>query len=164
MLSSIRLVILIRCLAAAYAPLAAQQPSATSAIERWLQAYDAALTAKDLRRLGDFYHPDVTIFEGGGINNGWPDYRDHHLGPELAEFADLQFAHRDVKVQLLETGNAADVTSEYSLKARVKDRDIDAAGLETLILARDDGGAWKIRHVHMSSRRRPATKPAGPGL
>jgi hypothetical protein len=28
------------------------------------------------RQTAASYHPDVTIYEGGGINNGWIDYRD----------------------------------------------------------------------------------------
>ena len=52
-------------------------------------------------------------------------------------------------------GRAAYVTSEYHLKARVEDREVDATGIETLILIRDDEGTWKIRHSHMSSRRKP---------
>jgi len=128
-------------------------------IRTFLEAYDRAFVAKDLDRLATFYHPDVSIFEGGGINRGWADYRNGHLGPELAEFEGLEVAHRDVTPTPLGSGGrAAYVTSEYHLKARVKDREIDAAGLETLVLVRDDKGAWKIRHSHTSSRRRP---PAG---
>lgn len=103
----------------------------------------------------------MTIFEGGGVNRGWADYRDHHLGPELAELEGLDFAHADVKPHVLgPDGRTAYVTSEYRLKARVKERDIDAVGLETLVLIRDDKGAWKIRHSHTSSRRRPPATAA----
>jgi uncharacterized protein YcnI len=47
-----------------------QQPSDGSAatIEAWLKSYDAAFLAKDLDKRAAFYHPDVTIYEGGGIN------------------------------------------------------------------------------------------------
>ena len=132
-------------------------------IRAFLAAYDGAFVAKDLERLAAFYHPDVTIFEGGGVNRGWADYRDHHLGPELAEFEGLEFAHRDVTPNLLGPGgHVAYVTSEYHLKARVKGREVDAAGLETLVLVRDDRGAWRIRHSHTSSRRRPPASPAPP--
>ena len=125
-------------------------------IVRWLASYDRALVAKDLDRLASFYHPDVTIFEGGGVNRGWTDYRDHHLAPELAELEGLDFAHADVKPHVLgPDGRTAYVTSEYRLKARVKERDVDAAGLETLVLLKGDDGAWRIRHSHTSSRRRP---------
>lgn len=49
------------------------------AIEAWLKGYDAAFNAKDLDKLATFYHSDVTIYEGGGVNHGWIDYRDRHL-------------------------------------------------------------------------------------
>ncbi len=132
------------------------QAGATEApILDMLHAYDAAFNAKDLDALGRFYDPAVTIFEGGGINNGWADYRDHHLGPELQAFTNLQFGHRNSQVRMLGT-DAALVTSEYFLKARLKAEDIDATGLETLLLSRQPDGRWMIRHSHTSSRRRPA--------
>ena len=126
------------------------------AVVSWLQSFDAAFNAKDLERLAAFYHPDVTIFEGGSTNAGWLDYRDNHIGPELREFGNLRYSHADVQVRPLDPEwRSAYVTSEYRLKARIKEREIDSSGLETLILVRGDGGAWKIRHSHSSARRRP---------
>ncbi len=129
-------------------------PSEAADIEAWLKNYDAAFNAKDLDALAAFYHPDVTIYEGGGVNNGWADYRDHHLGPELKEFENLEFAHRDLKVTVL-GGQSAYATARYSLKAKMGERDIDAEGLATYVLVKGDNG-WKIRHSHTSSRRRPS--------
>lgn len=145
----------------AWLPAAAAAQDATDTIKTWLKGYDEAFVAKDLDKLATFYHPEVTIFEGGGINNGWVDYRDRHLGPELKAFENLQFSHSNTRVHLLGDGRAAYVTSEYSLKAKMKDREIDSDGLETLIVIRD-GTGWKIRHSHTSSRRRPASG-ASPG-
>src|SRR5687768_11064733 len=84
-------------LLALQSPAAARQaaPNDAAAVEAWLKGYDAAFMAKDLDRLAAFYHPDVTIYEGGGINIGWADYRDRHLGPELKAFSDLQFGHTE---------------------------------------------------------------------
>ncbi len=128
-------------------------------IKTWLESYDAALNKKDLDALGKFYHPDVTIFEGGSVNNGWADYRDHHLAPELKELEGLAFSHSNIKPQLIGAdGKTAYVTSEYSLKAKTKSGELDVIGLETLILVKGEDGAWKIRHSHTSSRRRPAAK------
>ena len=124
----------------------------------WLKGYDAALLAKDLDALGAFYHPDVTIFEGAGVNNGWADYRDHHLGPELKAFENLEFGHSNYRVRML-GDRAAYVTSEYFLRAKMKERTIDAVGRETLILEKQLDGTWKIRHSHTGSRQRPAPKP-----
>jgi ketosteroid isomerase-like protein len=145
---------------AAPAVAAAPQTANTDAagIEAWLKGYDAAFMAKDLDKLATFYHPDVTIYEGGGINNGWVDYRDRHLGPELKAFENLQFGHSNTKVTVLPGGQSAYATSEYSVKAKMGERDLDSRGLETLVLVKSADGTWKIRHSHSSSR--PARRPA----
>lgn len=125
-------------------------------IEAWLKGYDEAFNAKDLEKLGTFYHPQVTIYEGGGIDNGWAAYRDGHLAPELKAFENLQFGHTNRQIQML-GDRTAYVISTYSLKAKMGERNIDSGGLETLVLVKGDDGAWKIRHSHTSSRpRRPS--------
>lgn len=132
----------------------------TADIQRFILEYDAAFNAKSMDRLAAFYHPDVTIFEGGGVNRGWADYRDHHLGPEMAEFLTVTFVHSNVAVYVLGADKrTAYVTSEYALKVHMKERDVDAGGLETLVLLKGDDGAWRIRHSHTSSKRRPAPTP-----
>ena len=128
----------------------------TAAVEAWLKGYDVAFMSKDLARLAHFYHPDVTIYEGAGINNGWADYRDRHLGPELKAFENLEFGHTDTKVTLMPGGESAYATSRYTIKAKMGERMLDSEGLETLVLVKTPDG-WKIRHSHTSSRaRRPA--------
>lgn len=144
---------------------AASADDQSEAIKKWFESYDAAFNAKDLARLAAFYDPEVTIFEGGGVNRGWADYRDNHLGPELKEFEGLQFSHSAVTPRVLDKeGKLAYVTAEYSIKAKVKDRSIDGGGLATYVLVRAQDGAWRIRHSHTSSRRRPAPQasPAPP--
>ena len=135
---------------------AGAQPNDAAAVEAWLKSYDAAFNAKDLDKLATFYHPDVTIYEGGGINNGWIDYRDRHLGPELKSFENLQFGHSNTKITVLPGGQSAYATSEYAIRAKMGDRQLDSGGLETLVLVKSADGTWKIRHSHTSSRaRRP---------
>ena len=135
-------------------PAAAHEPDADASLTKWLDAYDAAFNAKDLTRLAAFYTADVTIFEGGTTNNGWVDYRDNHIGPELEELQDLKFSHRNVVPHFLDKDqNVAYVTSEYALRARVKGQDIAAQGLETLIVVKGDNGPWRISHSHTSSQR-----------
>lgn len=143
------------------APTSAQAPADSHGIAQWLESYDAAFNTRDVARLAAFYHPDVTIFEGGGTNDGWADYRDSHLGPELKVMEGLHFSHSDVSAHLLAPdGRTAYVTSEYRLRARIEGKDVDASGLETLVLVKDAAGAWRIRHSHTSSRRRPVASPS----
>ena len=128
-------------------------------IKAWLSGYGPAFNAKDLDRLARFYHPEVTIYEGGGINRGWADYRDHHLGPELQEMQDPKLSHSSVAVQVLDpAGRSAYVTSEYRLQTRIKEREIDAGGLETLVSLRggEEPGRSGTRTRRAAGARRPA--------
>jgi uncharacterized protein (TIGR02246 family) len=130
---------------------AGQSPNAD--IAAFFKAYDAAFNAKDLNKLASMYHPDVTIFEGGGINRGWIDYRDNHLGPELKSFQNLQWQHSNIVVHPLGE-NAAYVTADYSIKYQIEGRPpVDSGGIATHVLVREQG-AWKIRHSHTAARRR----------
>jgi ketosteroid isomerase-like protein len=126
--------------------------SAPAEILAWLQTFDAAFVAKDLARLAGFYHPDVTIYEGIGVNNGWANYRDTHLGPELESFAGLEFGHTNQTVHML-GDHFAYVTSEFFLKAQMKGKPLDVIGRETLVLQHEDG-RWRIRHAQMATRPR----------
>jgi uncharacterized protein (TIGR02246 family) len=129
-----------------------QESPDQKAIAAFFASYDKAFNTKDLAALGALYHPDVTVYEGGGINPGWADYRDRHLGPELKAFGNLKFSHEKVSVRLIGP-DAAYVTAEYLLDAVMDGKDIRSGGLATYVLIRE-AGQWKIRHSHTSSRRR----------
>lgn len=144
-------------------PSFASERGAVQEIKRWLESFDAALSTRDVARLAPFYDPDVTIFEGGETNDGWADYRDNHIGPELREFERLEFSRTNVRPHLLGSGGrTAYVASEYRITGRASGQDVDASGLETLILVKDGQGAWRIRHSHTSSRRRPVPATTSP--
>jgi hypothetical protein len=126
----------------------------------WPNTCQPSLSPHHLRE--DMPKPPVPLLQGsldllvlGALS--WIDYHDNHLGRELKSYQNLQFAHGNTRVQLLPGGNSAYATSEYSLKAKAGERDIDARGLETLVLVKGQDGAWKIRHAHTSSR--PARRP-----
>jgi ketosteroid isomerase-like protein len=122
-------------------------------ISGFFKAYDAAFVGKDLEKLAAMYHPDVTIFEGSGINRGWVDYRDNHLGPELKAFQNLHWAHSNIVVHMLGE-SAAYVTADYTIKYQIGERPpVDSGGIATHVLVKDQG-AWKIRHSHTAARRR----------
>ena len=121
-------------------------------IAAFFKAYDEAFVAKDLEKLATMYHPDVTIFEGSGIDRGWVNYRDKHLGPELKSFQDLHWAHSNIVVHMLGE-SAAYVTADYTIKYRSGERAVDSGGIATHVLVKDNG-TWKIRHSHTAARRR----------
>ncbi|HYN09774.1 MAG TPA: SgcJ/EcaC family oxidoreductase [Vicinamibacterales bacterium] len=132
--------------------------SVESDVAAFFKAYDAAFNARDLDKLATMYHPDVTIFEGSGINRGWVDYRDNHLGPELKSFQNLQWAHSNIVVHMLGDSSAY-VTADYSIKYQVGERPpVDSGGIATHVLVKEQG-KWRIRHSHTAARRRA---PGGP--
>jgi uncharacterized protein (TIGR02246 family) len=149
----VRLFVLVFVALIGFSPALAQTDEARK-IDEWLKGYDAAFVAKDLDKLATFYHPDVTIYEGAGVNNGWVDYRDRHLGPELKAFENLEFGHSNRRVHML-GDRAAYAISEYFIKAKMKERLLDNIGRETLLLEKQSDGSWKIRHSHTSGRARP---------
>ena len=149
-----RLIAFALVLATVSVGVSAQQSGEAQKIEEWLKGYDAAFLAKDLDKLATFYHPSVTIYEGAGMNDGWADYRDRHLGPELKMFENLEFGHSNRRIHMLGE-RAAVAISEYFIKAKMKDRVLDNVGRETLVLEKQSDGSWKIRHSHTSGRARP---------
>lgn len=128
--------------------------SGESEVLAFFKAYDAAFNAKDMDKLATMYHTDVTIFEGTGINRGWADYRDNHLGPEMKSFQNLQWAHSNIVVHMLGAA-AAYVTADYTIKYQSGDRTVDSGGIATHVLVKDQS-MWKIRHSMTAARRRPA--------
>ena len=117
-------------------------------------AYDAAFIAKDLAKLATMYTPETIVYEGSGINRGWKNYSETHLGPELKAFENLEFAHTNVVPHVL-GADAAYVTADYTIKAKTGERLMDSGGLATFVLSRNASG-WKIRHTTTAARRRPA--------
>jgi len=123
-----------------------------------LLAVFAASERNDMAALDSLYAGDsLTIFEGTGVNRGWADYRDHHLGPELREMKNLQYRPSGLEVHVAE--NSAWVLFRYTLKADANGRFADVVGLGTAILERRSAG-WVVRHMHTSGRARRATDPA----
>lgn len=117
-------------------------------------AYDAAFVAKDLAKLATMYAPETIVYEGSGINRGWKNYSETHLGPELKAFENLEFAHTNVVPHVLGPDSAY-ITADYMIKAKTGERLLDSGGLATFVLSKVNG-SWKIRHTSTAARRRPA--------
>lgn len=140
---------------------AAAQPGDVAAVVATLQALFAAAERNDLRALDSLYAGDsLTVVEGAGINLGWADYRDNHLGPELKEMKN--FRYRPFEIQARVSGDVAWAMFRYALAADMEGRPIDMVGRGTAILERR-GTRWVVRHTQTASRaRRPADPPMPP--
>ena len=126
-----------------------------------LRAVFAAAERGDLVALDSLYAGDsLTVVEGAGINRGWADYRDHHLGPEVKMMKN--FLYRPMEIEVHVSGVTAWMTFRYTLKADMNGRAIDNVGRGTAILIRRGttaGGRWVVRHIQTSSRARRAGDP-----
>jgi ketosteroid isomerase-like protein len=151
---------------AAAAPLSAQQhdmpamrsaspASDTQAVRQVVEALAAYSQDKNLAALDTLYAPDawVRVIEGSGVNNGWLDYRDHHLGPELREFSNFRYRYYDVESQV--RGDVAWAAFRYELIADTPQGHAESDGRGTVILERR-GGRWLVAQIHTSGRRRAA--------
>ena len=146
---------------ALYSSLHAQQgtrsQSDIEAVTATIRALFAAAERGDLVALDTLYAGDsLTVIEGAGINRGWPDYRDHHLAPELKDMKN--FVYRPFEIVAHPAGNFAWAIFLYALKTDVNGRIIDNVGRGTAILERR-GQKWVVRHTQTSSRARRPTDP-----
>jgi len=126
-----------------------EQKIESEALAQTLQSYAAAVESKDMVAVEKTVvtSDDFTMFEGGHINWGWVDYRDHHLVPELKEFLEFKYSFQDIKTHLF--GDVAYATLRYSIAIKTKEREVSGEGLATAVLTKQDG-KWKIRHMHTS--------------
>lgn len=136
----------------------AAQSGDVTAVVRTLQALFAAAERNDLPALDSLYAGDsLTVIEGAGINRGWADYRDNHIGPELREMKNFRYRPFDIEARV--SGNLAWAMFRYALAAEVNAERIDVVGRGTAILERR-GTRWVVRHTQTASRpRRPADPP-----
>jgi ketosteroid isomerase-like protein len=129
-----------------------------------IRAVFAAAERADMAALDTLYAGDsLTVFESAGMNRGWKDYRDHHLGPELREMSG--FKYRPIEIITWVEGKLAWATVSYALQAKEGARTIDNVGRGTFILERAGAGdkaRWVVRHSHTASRARRPNDPPMP--
>ena len=127
----------------------AQEDKDAAAVTETLAKYAAAIQSKDMAEVEKYVvtTDEFTIFEGGHINWGWADYKDHHLGPELKQFLEITYSFADIKPRVY--GDMAYATLKSSIAVKMKEREFAGESLVTAILVKADG-SWKIQHLHTS--------------
>ena len=124
------------------------------AVKAVLAAYKQGLEKLDVDRLTPLFTADSQIFESGGVEGTFAHYLEHHIGPELAEFAEFSF--RDHKTEVRLDGPFAFATESYIYRIVLKadGRVIEKRGVATSVLKKTHEG-WKIHISHSSSRNLP---------
>ena len=122
------------------------QTTPTASVEALHQAIAAADRAAVIAALA----PDVLIFESGYVERSRDEYLSHHFA------ADAKFAAA-VKRKVIRqgeqvAGDMALVTAETESSGTYEGKPVNVIGIETAVLRRVDG-AWRIVHLHWSSRK-----------
>ncbi|MDQ6822889.1 MAG: nuclear transport factor 2 family protein [Candidatus Eremiobacteraeota bacterium] len=153
---NIRSVVALLCFALAPAVANAHPPltlTDDAAVRAQLNASAHAFETHDLDALAKTFVNDssLTIFEGGEVNNGWTDYRDNHIKPEMAEITSVQYSLSNIKAHI--DHRTAWATFNYHIVGSTAKRSFDSNGIGTAILQKIQG-RWLIVHWH--STRSPA--------
>lgn len=131
--------------------------SLTKAAEDVVDAFHTALKASDTEAALALLADDVLIYEGGGAEKSKAEYAAHHLEADMAFLKGVQQSVVAHSAQA--HGDVAWVMNQGKTTGTYKDKSIDSASTETMVLRRIDG-AWKIVHIHWSSAEAKPKAPA----
>jgi ketosteroid isomerase-like protein len=129
----------------------AAAPDAT-AITATAEGFHQALAAGEPDRVMSLLAPDSLIVEGGTVQTR-DEYQREHLAEDIAYARAVPSTPRDVVVR--QKGDAAWVTSTFSVTGKFHDKPVDNLAAETMVLTRTPTG-WRIRTIHWSSRKAPS--------
>lgn len=127
---------------------AADSAGAVETVER----FRMALARGDSAMVLSMLTPDAIVLESGSVESR-EEYRRHHLPADIEYALAIRGEHklRQVAVQ----GDVAWVSSTSVTQGTVKERAVNSAGAELIVLSRRDGESpWQVRAIHWSSRRR----------
>lgn len=117
-------------------------------IRETLAQFQDALQRHDLRAIEALVAPDIVVFENGHRNNGWPDFRDHHL---LPEFKGSTNPYRTEIVRLEASPTLAWAYTRMN-RAYVRKAD-DKPDVWAIFVLRKNDSSWKVVMLDWSVRR-----------
>jgi ketosteroid isomerase-like protein len=122
----------------------------TARVREVVEAVARFTQLKDIAGLDTLFAPDawVRVIEGAGVNNGWTDYRDRHLRPELAEMG--TFTYRFFAVEPHVRGAVAWTAFRYELTVDEAQGSTEIEGRGTAVLERR-GNRWQLVQLHTSA-------------
>jgi len=134
--------------------------SEDGAIRKVLADYQAAMESRKVEKLAAVVTDDLLVLEGTHKNDGWADYRDKHVGPEMAEWAEFKIAGPVIS-RLEVSGDLAYAVQESTITISTVKGPMVLLSADTYVLGKT-GKGWKIKHVHMSGKRVGPPKAASP--
>ena len=122
----------------------------SAAVANTVHSFHDALARGDSAAALALLTEDVQILESGGREDR-AEYRSHHLGADI-EFARAVPGQRG-EMAVRVRGDVAWATSTSVTQGTFRDRQINSAGAELMVLVRTPQG-WRIAAIHWSSRNR----------
>lgn len=132
----------------ARAPAEPRSAGAADTPEGAVDAFAAALRARDEASLRRLTAPDVVIAESGGVEQSFDEYAGHHMPADMEFTAVVQSTLQDRDV--IAAGDTATVISRSQLHGQFRGQAVHSRMMETMVLRRTDG-QWRIVHIHWSS-------------
>ena len=136
---------------AVLATAAAQQPgmaSDSAAVVATVDAYHRALAGGDSAAVAMLLAPDAMILESGHVET-----REQYMGGHLR--GDIAFARAVPRergeIRVVVHGDAAWAASTSTTKGEYRERPVNSAGAELMVLRRTPDG-WRIAAIHWSAR------------
>lgn len=117
-----------------------------------LSAYKSALEKLDVKGTDVLFAANSQIIESGKVEGTYADYLAHHIGPELGEFTSFKFENYSVQVTVAGDYAFAVETYNYAIVLKKDNSEIRRRGVASSFLKKANG-AWKILHMHNSSRK-----------
>ncbi len=139
--------------------LQAQSPSPEDEVRSVILRFEQGLAERDLSKIEPLMAADLVAFENGHRNDGWADFRDHHLVPEMKE------PPPPMKSQLVHIsmtpGMAWGYTKTTMTLTRKNGEKVEATLWSVYVLEKRED-QWKIAMLDWSFKVPPpaASKPA----
>lgn len=135
--------------------LAANDASDEAEVRRVVQRFEEGLKKRDLSKIEPLVAPEMVALENGHRNDGWADFRDNHLVPEMKEPAPPSRSEI-VKVKATPQMGWAYTKTEMTLTRKTDEK--ANALLWSVYVLEKRGSQWKIVLLDWSLRvQRPGS-------
>lgn len=120
--------------------------------------YLDAMEVSDLDAAGKLFSTTSSVFESGGREGTWADYRNHHLGPEVGQIKAFKIIRGEPETAISKDRSMAFVGWPVEYRIDLKDSTVvESRGTVTFLLVKEKS-VYRIRHLHWSSRRKQSAK------
>jgi ketosteroid isomerase-like protein len=114
--------------------------TAKSGPEQAIATFEQGLAERKVELIEKVVAPDLVVLENGGRNDGWADFRDNHLIPEMAEPAP---AAKPELLKLSVKGEMAWAYTRTSFQSTRRGQKREVVIWSAYVLEKREG-AWKI--------------------